>query len=228
MPRFSTALPAPFRWPRDWPARSRSRPESGRSPCPPRSIASDFPRVSQSCSDRPVGSSPCVWSVFAMRVQPNSARSSRAASSICRPGCRRAGRACARSSPPRRWANCAAATRRRGGRPRVRGRRARTRHSRTPTRSSASASTMRSHVGEVGRQLPTVPSVFSRLHNTLVAHGGNIVRPRASIDFDFEGELADRDRRALPARLARRARSRSWRATPASSTAACATSRSIR
>ena len=35
-----------------------------------------------------------------------------------------------------------------------------------------------------------MPSVFSRLHNTLVAHGGNIVRPRASIDFDFEGELA--------------------------------------
>jgi 2-keto-4-pentenoate hydratase/2-oxohepta-3-ene-1,7-dioic acid hydratase in catechol pathway len=47
-----------------------------------------------------------------------------------------------------------------------------------------------SHVGEVGRQLPSVPSVFSRLHNTLVAQGGNIVRPRASIDFDFEGELA--------------------------------------
>ena len=47
-----------------------------------------------------------------------------------------------------------------------------------------------SHAGEVGRQLPTVPSVFSRLHNTLVGQGGNIVRPRASIDFDFEGELA--------------------------------------
>src|SRR5258707_3649013 len=47
-----------------------------------------------------------------------------------------------------------------------------------------------SHVGEVGRQLPTVPSVFSRLHNTLVPHGGDIVRPRASIDFDFAGELA--------------------------------------
>lgn len=47
-----------------------------------------------------------------------------------------------------------------------------------------------SHVGEVGRALPTVPSVFSRLHNTLVAQGGNIVRPKASIDFDFEGELA--------------------------------------
>ena len=47
-----------------------------------------------------------------------------------------------------------------------------------------------SHVGEVGRELPTVPSVFSRLHNTLVGHGGSIVRPRASIAFDFEGELA--------------------------------------
>jgi 2-keto-4-pentenoate hydratase/2-oxohepta-3-ene-1,7-dioic acid hydratase in catechol pathway len=47
-----------------------------------------------------------------------------------------------------------------------------------------------SHVGEVGRQLPTVPSVFSRLHNTLVRHGGDIVRPQASTNFDFEGELA--------------------------------------
>ncbi|MFY8152047.1 MAG: fumarylacetoacetate hydrolase family protein, partial [Hyphomicrobiales bacterium] len=37
-----------------------------------------------------------------------------------------------------------------------------------------------SHVGEVGRQMPTVPSVFSRLHNTLVRHGGDMVRPRAS------------------------------------------------
>jgi len=47
-----------------------------------------------------------------------------------------------------------------------------------------------SHVGEVGRQLPTVPSVFSRLHNTLVPQGGKIVRPSASTNFDFEGELA--------------------------------------
>ncbi len=47
-----------------------------------------------------------------------------------------------------------------------------------------------SHVGEVGRQIPTVPSVFSRLHDTLVHHGGDIVRPRASTHFDYEGELA--------------------------------------
>jgi 2-keto-4-pentenoate hydratase/2-oxohepta-3-ene-1,7-dioic acid hydratase in catechol pathway len=47
-----------------------------------------------------------------------------------------------------------------------------------------------SHVGEVGRELPKVPSVFSRLHNTLVPQGGKIVRPSASTNFDFEGELA--------------------------------------
>ncbi len=47
-----------------------------------------------------------------------------------------------------------------------------------------------SHVGEVGRELPKVPSVFSRLHNTLVAQGGNMIRPQASTHFDFEGELA--------------------------------------
>ncbi|WP_422017916.1 fumarylacetoacetate hydrolase family protein [Reyranella sp.] len=47
-----------------------------------------------------------------------------------------------------------------------------------------------SHVGEVGRQMPTVPSVFTRLHDTLVPHGGDIVRPRASTQFDYEGELA--------------------------------------
>lgn len=47
-----------------------------------------------------------------------------------------------------------------------------------------------SHVGEVGRERPVQPSVFSRLQNTLVASGGSIIRPSASIAFDFEGELA--------------------------------------
>ena len=47
-----------------------------------------------------------------------------------------------------------------------------------------------SHVGEMGRELPTAPSVFSRFSDTLVAAGGSIVRPRASIALDFEGELA--------------------------------------
>src|SRR5260370_34069931 len=35
-----------------------------------------------------------------------------------------------------------------------------------------------SHVGEVGRQLPTVPSVFSRLHTTLVPPAANTCPPR--------------------------------------------------
>jgi 2-keto-4-pentenoate hydratase/2-oxohepta-3-ene-1,7-dioic acid hydratase in catechol pathway len=46
------------------------------------------------------------------------------------------------------------------------------------------------HASEVGRALPPQPSIFSRLHNTLVGHRGQIVRPKASIAFDFEGELA--------------------------------------
>lgn len=47
-----------------------------------------------------------------------------------------------------------------------------------------------SHAGEVGRALPSHPSVFSRFPSTLVAPGGAMVRPRASRDFDYEGELA--------------------------------------
>ena len=47
-----------------------------------------------------------------------------------------------------------------------------------------------SHAGEVGRALPSHPSVFSRFPDTLVAPGGAMVRPRVSRDFDYEGELA--------------------------------------
>jgi 2-keto-4-pentenoate hydratase/2-oxohepta-3-ene-1,7-dioic acid hydratase in catechol pathway len=47
-----------------------------------------------------------------------------------------------------------------------------------------------SHVGEMGRELPKVPSLFARLRDTLIGHGQPMVRPRASADFDFEGELA--------------------------------------
>ena len=48
----------------------------------------------------------------------------------------------------------------------------------------------RTHAAEMARELPPNPSVFSRLHNTLVAHGDPLPRPRASTNFDFEGELA--------------------------------------
>lgn len=46
------------------------------------------------------------------------------------------------------------------------------------------------HILEMGRKLPEQPSVFLRLHSSLVPHGGEIVRPKVSGDFDYEGELA--------------------------------------
>lgn len=45
------------------------------------------------------------------------------------------------------------------------------------------------HVAEFDREMPEHVTLFSRLHNTLVAHGDDIVRPRVSDNFDFEGEL---------------------------------------
>ena len=46
------------------------------------------------------------------------------------------------------------------------------------------------HVEEFIGDMPEHMTVFSRLHNTLVAHGETIERPRVSDAYDFEGELA--------------------------------------
>ena len=48
----------------------------------------------------------------------------------------------------------------------------------------------RSHAAEVGRELPKQPSMFVRFTDTLVGHGGDMIRPSVSDKFDFEGELA--------------------------------------
>jgi 2-keto-4-pentenoate hydratase/2-oxohepta-3-ene-1,7-dioic acid hydratase in catechol pathway len=48
----------------------------------------------------------------------------------------------------------------------------------------------RSHAAEMSRDLPPQPSVFARLTNTLLGHQAEMVRPRVSTHFDFEGELA--------------------------------------
>jgi 2-keto-4-pentenoate hydratase/2-oxohepta-3-ene-1,7-dioic acid hydratase in catechol pathway len=48
----------------------------------------------------------------------------------------------------------------------------------------------RSHASETGREIPKQPSMFLRLANTLVGHGGEMIRPTVSQNFDFEGELA--------------------------------------
>jgi 2-keto-4-pentenoate hydratase/2-oxohepta-3-ene-1,7-dioic acid hydratase in catechol pathway len=47
----------------------------------------------------------------------------------------------------------------------------------------------RSHAAETGRELPKQPSMFVRFADTLVGHGGKMVRPTVSDNFDFEGEL---------------------------------------
>jgi 2-keto-4-pentenoate hydratase/2-oxohepta-3-ene-1,7-dioic acid hydratase in catechol pathway len=48
----------------------------------------------------------------------------------------------------------------------------------------------RAHAAEAGLKVPEHPSLFLRLTNTLVPHGGALVRPSLSSDFDYEGELA--------------------------------------
>jgi 2-keto-4-pentenoate hydratase/2-oxohepta-3-ene-1,7-dioic acid hydratase in catechol pathway len=48
----------------------------------------------------------------------------------------------------------------------------------------------RSHAVEMARELTKQPSMFIRFADTLVGHGGELVRPKVSDHFDFEGELA--------------------------------------
>jgi 2-keto-4-pentenoate hydratase/2-oxohepta-3-ene-1,7-dioic acid hydratase in catechol pathway len=48
----------------------------------------------------------------------------------------------------------------------------------------------RGHVAEGSGKLPEHPSLFLRLNNSVVGHGGKLVRSKLSSDFDYEGELA--------------------------------------
>lgn len=48
----------------------------------------------------------------------------------------------------------------------------------------------RDHAAEIGQGAKTEPQFFLRHPDTLVGHGEPLVRPRASEQFDFEGELA--------------------------------------
>src|SRR6185437_6313283 len=45
----------------------------------------------------------------------------------------------------------------------------------------------RSHAAEMSRELPKQPSMFIRFADTLVGHGGELIRPKVSDNFDFEG-----------------------------------------
>lgn len=46
------------------------------------------------------------------------------------------------------------------------------------------------HILESGRPHPEYPSIFTRYPASIVGHGTPIERPRASREFDYEGELA--------------------------------------
>ncbi len=48
----------------------------------------------------------------------------------------------------------------------------------------------KTHVAETGRDLPAQPSIFLRLAESMVGPGAPMIRPAASEQFDFEGELA--------------------------------------
>ena len=47
----------------------------------------------------------------------------------------------------------------------------------------------RDHAAETGRDTMSNPQIFLRLVNTLVGHEGEMIRPKVSSHFDFEGEL---------------------------------------
>lgn len=46
------------------------------------------------------------------------------------------------------------------------------------------------HRKETGREQADYPVVFTRFADTQVGHGGNLIRPKASAELDYEGELA--------------------------------------
>jgi 2-keto-4-pentenoate hydratase/2-oxohepta-3-ene-1,7-dioic acid hydratase in catechol pathway len=48
----------------------------------------------------------------------------------------------------------------------------------------------RPHIEEMGREVPDYPVVFTRFPSSLVGDGEDLVRPRVSEKYDFEGELA--------------------------------------
>lgn len=48
----------------------------------------------------------------------------------------------------------------------------------------------RDHVAETGRTVTEKPALFARFAGSQVGHGQPMIRPRASVEFDYEGELA--------------------------------------
>lgn len=47
----------------------------------------------------------------------------------------------------------------------------------------------REHIEEMGREIPTIPVVFAKYNNTIIAHGDAILKPKVSDELDHEAEL---------------------------------------
>jgi 2-keto-4-pentenoate hydratase/2-oxohepta-3-ene-1,7-dioic acid hydratase in catechol pathway len=59
----------------------------------------------------------------------------------------------------------------------------------------------KSHAAEQGGAVAEKPNIFTRFADTLIAHDGAMLRPKASVQFDWEGELVvviGRGGRAIP------------------------------
>lgn len=48
----------------------------------------------------------------------------------------------------------------------------------------------RAHAAESGHAAAEKPNIFTKFHDCVVGHNGDILRPKISVAFDFEGELA--------------------------------------
>lgn len=59
-----------------------------------------------------------------------------------------------------------------------------------PRRITCIGMNYRKHIEEVGGAVPEFPSMFSRQPHCQVGHLGEMVRPKVSDNYDFEGELA--------------------------------------
>jgi 2-keto-4-pentenoate hydratase/2-oxohepta-3-ene-1,7-dioic acid hydratase in catechol pathway len=47
----------------------------------------------------------------------------------------------------------------------------------------------REHAVEMGNTVPSYPLIFARFASSLIGHGSPMIRPHASIELDYEGEL---------------------------------------
>jgi acylpyruvate hydrolase len=45
------------------------------------------------------------------------------------------------------------------------------------------------HVKETGKEAPPHPTIFTRFASSLIGHRANLIRPRVSAQFDYEGEM---------------------------------------